>query len=41
MERQLQDQVNILDKEKALWEGRNTFLEQQRDQAKKDLDEAS
>lgn len=41
MERNLQDQVNNYDKDKALWEDRNVFLIQQRDQAKKDLEEAS
>jgi len=41
MERQLQDAVNNYDKDKALWEGKFAFLEQQRDQSKRDLDEAS
>ena len=41
MERQLQDQINNYDKDKALWEGRNVFLEQLRDEAKKDLDDAT
>lgn len=40
MERQLQDQINNYDKDKALWEGKFTFLEQQRDQSKRDLEEA-
>lgn len=40
MERQLQDSVNNYDKDKALWEGRFTFLETQRDQSKRDLEEA-
>jgi len=31
MERNLQDQVNNYDKDKALWEDRNVFLIQQRD----------
>lgn len=39
MERQLTDQINNYDKDKALWEGRFNFLEQQRDQSKKDLEE--
>ena len=41
MERQYQDAVNNYDKDKALWEGKFAFLEQQRDQSKRDLDEAS
>lgn len=41
MERQLQDSINNYDKDKALWEGRFQFLEQQRDQSKKDFEEAS
>jgi len=36
---ELQEQRNLLDKERALWEGRFQFLEQQRDQAKADLEE--
>ena len=36
---ELQEQRNLLDKERALWEGRFTFLEQQRDQSKADLEE--
>lgn len=41
MDRQLQDSINNYDKDKALWEGRFAFLEQQRDQSKRDLEEAS
>ena len=41
MERQYQDAVNNYDKDKALWEGKFSFLEQQRDQAKQELEEAS
>jgi len=41
MERQYQDAVNNYDKDKALWEGKFNFLEQQRDQAKQELEEAS
>ena len=40
MERQLQDALNNYDKDKALWEGKFAFLEQQRDQSKRDLEEA-
>ena len=36
---ELQEQRNILDKERALWEGRFQFLESQRDQSKADLEE--
>lgn len=41
MDRQLQETINNYDKDKALWEGRFAFLEQQRDQSKRDLEEAS
>lgn len=40
LERNLQDQVNNYDKDKCLWQGKHEFLEQQRDQAKRDLEEA-
>lgn len=40
LESKLQDEVNKYDKEAALWEGKNQFLEQQREQYKRDLDEA-
>lgn len=40
MERQYQDQSNNYDKDKALWEGKFKFLEQQKDTAKKDLEDA-
>ena len=36
---ELQEQRNLLDKERALWEGRFQFLESQRDQSKSDLEE--
>ena len=36
---ELQEQRNLLDKERALWEGRFQFLESQRDQSKADLEE--
>lgn len=36
---ELQEQRNVLDKERALWEGRFQFLETQRDQSKADLEE--
>ena len=39
MATELQEQKALLDKEKALWEGRYQFLESQRDQAKGDLDD--
>lgn len=41
MDRQLQETINNYDKDKALWEGRFAFLEHQRDQSKKDYEEAS
>ena len=40
MERQFQDTNNNYDKDKALWEGKFKFLEQQKDQAKRDAEEA-
>jgi hypothetical protein len=40
-ERQNQDISNNYDKDKALWDGKFKFLEQQKDQAKKDFEEAS
>ena len=40
MERQFQDLNNNYDKDKALWDGKFKFLEQQKDQAKKDFEEA-
>ena len=41
LESKLQDAINNYDKEAALWEGKHHFLEQQKDQYKKDLDDAS
>ena len=41
VERKAGDLQNELDKDKALWEGKYKFLEQQRDNAKKDFDDAS
>ena len=41
MDRQLQETINNYDKDKALWEGKFVVLEQQRDQSKKDHEEAS
>ena len=35
---ELQEQRNLLDKERALWEGRFQLLESQRDQSKADLE---
>ena len=40
MERQHADLQSELEKEKALWEGKFEFLEKQKEQAKKDNDEA-
>ena len=40
MERQFQDINNNYDKDKALWDGKFKFLEQQKDQAKRDAEEA-
>ena len=40
IERQYQDLNNNYDKDKALWEGKFKFLEQQRDTAKKDFEDA-
>lgn len=40
MERLHSDQNNSYDRDKALWEGKFKFLEQQRDTAKKDFDDA-
>lgn len=40
-ERLNQDISNNYDKDKALWDGKFKFLEQQKDQAKKDFEEAS
>ena len=41
MDRELQETINNYDKDKALWEDRFAFLEQQRDQSKKDYEKAS
>lgn len=40
MERQHADLQSELEKEKALWEGKFEFLEKQKDQAKKDNEDA-
>lgn len=40
LERQYADLNNSYDRDKALWEGKFRFLEQQRDTAKKDFEEA-
>lgn len=40
MEKQHAELQSELDKEKALWQGKFDFLERQKDQAKKDHDEA-
>jgi hypothetical protein len=40
MDRKLQETINKNDKDKALWEDRFAFLEQQRDQSKKGFEEA-
>lgn len=40
MERQHADLNSEFEKEKALWEGKFEFLEKQKDQAKKDNEEA-
>jgi hypothetical protein len=41
MEREYSEIKSLYDKDKALWEGRCSFLEQQKDQAKQDLQEAT
>ncbi len=40
LDRQYQDQLNAYDRDKALWDGKFKFLEQQRDTAKKDCEDA-
>jgi hypothetical protein len=40
LERQNQDLLNTYDRDRALWEGKFKFLEQQRDTAKKDCEDA-
>ena len=40
IERQYADLNNANDRDKALWEGKFKFLEQQRDTAKKDFEDA-
>lgn len=40
MERQHADLQSELEKEKALWEGKFEFLEKQKEQAKKDNEDA-
>lgn len=40
LDRQYQDLNNAYDRDKALWEGKFKFLEQQRDTAKKDCEDA-
>lgn len=40
LDRQNQDTNNAYDRDMALWEGKFKFLEQQRDIAKKDCDDA-
>jgi hypothetical protein len=41
MDRQLQETINNYNNDKKLWEGRLAFLEHQRDQSKRDYEEAS
>ena len=41
MERQNQDLINSYDRDKALWDGKFKFLEQQRDTARKDCEDAA
>lgn len=40
MERNLTDTLNSYDRDRALWQGKFSFLEEQKNQHKKDLDEA-
>ena len=40
IERQYADLANTLDRERALWQGKFQFLEQQRDTAKRDFEDA-
>lgn len=40
MEKELSDISSSYERDKALWDGKFQFLEQQRDQAKQDLQEA-
>jgi len=40
MERQYSDLNNSYDRDKALWDGKFKFLESQRDNAKKDFEDA-
>jgi len=40
LERNLTDTLNSYDRDRALWQGKFSFLEEQKNQHKKDLDEA-